>query len=221
MEEDGEPHGHITSLAVLRTHRKLGLATKLMNAAHRGMVEVFNAEYVSLHVRKSNRAAIRLYTDTLAYKIHDIEGKYYADSEDAYDMRKMLRTKDPKAKLKDKDAKDVKDKDKDKDKDEKKDREGRKGDALGRDKDGGKDKDKDAAPTAGTSQGASANGPPTTASTARKRVGGGSGTGKDEAGESLSVPMVKLEICIGSSTPAASHQQNKPLAPTNVPPDID
>ena len=31
-------HGHITSLAVARTHRKLGLATKLMNAAreHRG-----------------------------------------------------------------------------------------------------------------------------------------------------------------------------------------
>lgn len=34
MEEDAaEPHGHITSLAVLRTHRKLGLATKLMQAA--------------------------------------------------------------------------------------------------------------------------------------------------------------------------------------------
>ena len=34
MEEDAaEPHGHITSLAVLRTHRKLGLATKLMSAA--------------------------------------------------------------------------------------------------------------------------------------------------------------------------------------------
>lgn len=27
------PHGHITSLAVLRTHRKCGLATKLMQAA--------------------------------------------------------------------------------------------------------------------------------------------------------------------------------------------
>ena len=28
--EDGNGHGHITSLAVLRSHRKLGLATKLM-----------------------------------------------------------------------------------------------------------------------------------------------------------------------------------------------
>lgn len=41
MEEDAEiPHGHITSLAVLRTHRKLGLATKLMTSAQKAMVEV-------------------------------------------------------------------------------------------------------------------------------------------------------------------------------------
>lgn len=32
-EESTETHGHITSLAVARSHRKLGLATKLMNAA--------------------------------------------------------------------------------------------------------------------------------------------------------------------------------------------
>eukprot|EP00850_Spirogloea_muscicola_P019975 SM000203S06151 [mRNA] locus=s203:158953:160646:- [translate_table: standard] len=92
-EESAEPHGHITSLAVLRTHRKLGLATKLMSAAQSAMAEVFGAEYVSLHVRKSNRAAFHLYTETLGYKIHDIEAKYYADNEDAYDMRKMLRVK--------------------------------------------------------------------------------------------------------------------------------
>lgn len=92
-EESTECHGHITSLAVLRTHRKLGLATKLMTAAQKAMQEVFGAEYVSLHVRKSNRAAFHLYTQTLGYKIHDIEAKYYADGEDAYDMRKQLRVK--------------------------------------------------------------------------------------------------------------------------------
>lgn len=86
-------HGHITSLAVLRTHRKLGLATKLMNAAQNAMGEVFGAEYVSLHVRRSNRAAFHLYNETLGYKIHDVEQKYYADGEDAYDMRKMLKEK--------------------------------------------------------------------------------------------------------------------------------
>ena len=33
MEEEAEEqHGHITSLAVLRSHRKLGIATKLMRA---------------------------------------------------------------------------------------------------------------------------------------------------------------------------------------------
>lgn len=83
-------HGHITSLAVLRSHRKMGLAAKLMNAAQEAMQEVFHAEYVSLHVRKSNRAAFSLYTQTLQFEIHDIEAKYYADSEDAYDMRKYF-----------------------------------------------------------------------------------------------------------------------------------
>lgn len=58
MEEEAqESHGHITSLAVLRSHRKLGLATRLMRAAENDMVECFDSEYVSLHVRKSNRAA--------------------------------------------------------------------------------------------------------------------------------------------------------------------
>eukprot|EP00899_Mesostigma_viride_P022657 jgi/Mesvir1/3576/Mv12039-RA.1 len=99
MEEDStECHGHITSLAVLRTHRKLGLATKLMSAAQQAMVDVFGAEYVSLHVRKSNRAAFHLYTETLGYRIHDVEAKYYADSEDAYDMRKTFKMGDKKAK---------------------------------------------------------------------------------------------------------------------------
>jgi len=60
------------------------------------MVEVFNASYVSLHVRKSNRAALSLYKDTLGFGVHDIEAKYYADGEDAYAMRKPLQ-KSPRA----------------------------------------------------------------------------------------------------------------------------
>jgi len=91
MEEEApEVHGHITSLAVLRSHRKMGLAAKLMTAAQEAMEETFHAEYVSLHVRKSNRAAFSLYTQSLGFEIHDIEAKYYADSEDAYDMRKYF-----------------------------------------------------------------------------------------------------------------------------------
>lgn len=89
-EEAAECHGHITSLAVLRSHRKLGIASRLMRAAQAAMEEVFGAEYVSLHVRCSNRAAIHLYTETLQFKVNDVEAKYYADQEDAYDMRKRL-----------------------------------------------------------------------------------------------------------------------------------
>lgn len=91
-EEDPEdvPHGHITSLAVKRSHRRLGLAQKLMDQASRAMVESFNAKYVSLHVRKSNRAALHLYQNTLKFEINEIEPKYYADGEDAYAMRKNL-----------------------------------------------------------------------------------------------------------------------------------
>merc|ERR1712072_1346885 len=85
-----EVHGHITSLAVLRSHRKLGIASKLMRASMAVMEETFNAEYVSLHVRYTNRAAFSLYSQTLGFEINDIEKGYYADKEDAYDMRKML-----------------------------------------------------------------------------------------------------------------------------------
>lgn len=53
------------------------------------LAQVFDAEYVSLHVRRSNRAALHLYKQTLGYEVNDIEAKYYADNEDAYDMRKV------------------------------------------------------------------------------------------------------------------------------------
>eukprot|EP01006_Ploeotia_vitrea_P016831 TRINITY_DN47744_c0_g1_i3.p1 TRINITY_DN47744_c0_g1~~TRINITY_DN47744_c0_g1_i3.p1 ORF type:complete len:121 (+),score=24.02 TRINITY_DN47744_c0_g1_i3:356-718(+) len=57
------------------------------------MKDMFGAEYVSLHVRKSNAAAIHLYQETLGFRVHDIESRYYADSEDAYDMRKYFNKK--------------------------------------------------------------------------------------------------------------------------------
>ncbi|KAI0597357.1 acetyltransferase [Biscogniauxia sp. FL1348] len=90
MEEepaDGVPHGHITSLSVMRTHRRLGIAEKLMRQSQLAMVETFGARYVSLHVRVSNRAAIHLYTKTLGFDQEKTESKYYADGEDAFCMR--------------------------------------------------------------------------------------------------------------------------------------
>lgn len=58
-----------------------------MRRSQKEMEEVFEAEYVSLHVRKSNRAAFHLYSVTLQYVVNDVEKGYYADGEDAYDMR--------------------------------------------------------------------------------------------------------------------------------------
>ena len=53
----------------------------------RAMVESQNAQYVSLHVRQSNTAAIRLYKSTLGFSTEKVEPKYYADGEDAYCMK--------------------------------------------------------------------------------------------------------------------------------------
>lgn len=53
-------------------------------------METFNAQYVSLHVRMSNQAALHLYRDTLGFKTEKIEAKYYADGEDAYSMKHDL-----------------------------------------------------------------------------------------------------------------------------------
>ncbi|PYI18498.1 hypothetical protein BO99DRAFT_163776 [Aspergillus violaceofuscus CBS 115571] len=58
--------------------------------AERAMAESHRAQYVSLHVRVSNTAALRLYRDTLGFQVDSVESKYYADGEDAYAMRMDL-----------------------------------------------------------------------------------------------------------------------------------
>jgi peptide alpha-N-acetyltransferase len=71
------------------------------------MASIYKASYVSLHVRKSNRAALSLYRDSLGFTVQDIEKKYCmstigldlvcrsrpsdADGEDAYAMRLSLK----------------------------------------------------------------------------------------------------------------------------------
>ena len=56
----------------------------------RAMAESHRAHYVSLHVRMSNTAALKLYRDTLGFEVERVESKYYADGEDAYAMRMGL-----------------------------------------------------------------------------------------------------------------------------------
>ena len=46
------------------------------------MATIYRAAYVSLHVRRSNRAALSLYRDTLGFTVKDIEKKYCEPSLD-------------------------------------------------------------------------------------------------------------------------------------------
>nr|GAT53159.1 predicted protein [Mycena chlorophos] len=85
-------HGHVNSISVLRSYRRLGLAKKLMLLSQDAMATIYKAHYVSLHVRKSNKAAIALYQDALGFEVAKVEAKYYGDGEDALSMRLDLGT---------------------------------------------------------------------------------------------------------------------------------
>lgn len=86
-------HGHVTSISVLRSYRRLGLAKTLMLQSQDAMATTYRAPFCSLHVRKSNRAALGLYRDTLGFAVDKLEVGYYADGEDAYAMRLDLATR--------------------------------------------------------------------------------------------------------------------------------
>lgn len=58
------------------------------------LCETFQGEYVSLHVRESNRAALHLYRDTLEFQVLSVEKSYYQDGEDAYYMKKVLNVEE-------------------------------------------------------------------------------------------------------------------------------
>jgi len=58
--------------------------------SEKAMYETYGGKYVSLHVRESNVAALRLYKNTLGFQVIGTEAKYYADGEDAYSMRMDL-----------------------------------------------------------------------------------------------------------------------------------
>jgi len=80
-------HGHITSVAVLRSHRKLGIASRVMRSTMREMDNQYKAHFCSLHVRETNAAALHLYQDTLNFRCSGVEEKYYVDEENAYHMK--------------------------------------------------------------------------------------------------------------------------------------
>jgi ribosomal protein S18 acetylase RimI-like enzyme len=87
-----EKLGHVTSLAVHSHARRLGIASSLLQQLHYHLSECYSASGVGLHVRISNAAAVKLYVETLEYDVADIIPRYYGDGEDAYFMRKELRS---------------------------------------------------------------------------------------------------------------------------------
>ena len=94
MDEDSEvPFGHVTSISVLRSYRRLGIATKLLRASENSLIECYGAEYVTLHVRESNKPALHLYGVTMGYEKKSLEKKYYADGENAFVMQHNLTVK--------------------------------------------------------------------------------------------------------------------------------
>ena len=82
-----EKIGHVTSLAVHSHARRLGIASSLLHQLHYHLKECYDAESIGLHVRISNKAAVRLYIEE-GYDVADIIPLYYGDGEDAYFMRK-------------------------------------------------------------------------------------------------------------------------------------
>ena len=85
--EDDDKHpvvtGQVTSISVIGTYRRLGVATKLLRAAENAMIECFGAKAMLLQVRVSNEAALHLYQKTMGYTVTKVEKKYYLDGEDA------------------------------------------------------------------------------------------------------------------------------------------
>lgn len=81
--------GHITSLAIYPEFRNFGIARQLMELCIDSFTRL-GVRNVTLHVRKSNAAALRLYLEKLNFEVSSAEVKYYADGEDALLLKKRL-----------------------------------------------------------------------------------------------------------------------------------
>lgn len=81
--------GHITNIAVHKDYRKQGIGDKLVKK----LIETAEEKEMiglTLEVRPSNEAAMRLYKNN-GFKLEGVRKEYYEDNkEDAYIMWKML-----------------------------------------------------------------------------------------------------------------------------------
>lgn len=89
--------GHIVSLAVRKEFRRKGIAQMMMREEHNRLRHNHSAALSDLHVRASNIAAQRLYTEQFAYEKSSIRAGYYKfqeNKEDGILMIKNLETLD-------------------------------------------------------------------------------------------------------------------------------
>ncbi|KAI8826551.1 acyl-CoA N-acyltransferase [Fimicolochytrium jonesii] len=89
-------HGHVTALTVAPEFRRLGLAQELMGILETVSDKIYNAFFVDLFVRVSNKVAIGMY-EKFGYSVYRRVLEYYTgggepddSTEDAFDMRKAL-----------------------------------------------------------------------------------------------------------------------------------
>jgi len=78
------PRGHVVSLAVRSTHRRMEIGRSLMRMVHEAMKNVGIRESY-LEVRTDNAPAIALYK-SMGYEIRKTIGAYYMDGTDAHIM---------------------------------------------------------------------------------------------------------------------------------------
>jgi ribosomal protein S18 acetylase RimI-like enzyme len=81
--------GHLISIAVEESYRNFGIGTKLMDCLHHQWAYYYpTVDFIDLHVRPSNRAAIHQYQHRYGYEIHRTLREYYLDdNEDALLLR--------------------------------------------------------------------------------------------------------------------------------------
>ena len=83
-------HGHVSAVTVAQEYRRLGVAKNLMIHLERITDELFNAYFVDLFVRQSNKLAQLMYSNIQYVTYRRVLG-YYSGEEDALDMRKALK----------------------------------------------------------------------------------------------------------------------------------
>lgn len=75
-DSSNQLQGHITSISIMREYRRLGIAEGLMKQAgidvfellEKFIFEYYGAKTITLHVRKSNEAAINLYAKKMGFR---------------------------------------------------------------------------------------------------------------------------------------------------------